>query len=306
MRRSLNGKRVLITGASSGIGAAAASEFARAGAHVALVARSRVGLERAADAARAHGVQAHVVVADLATREGCEGAVEDAVARLGGLDVLVWNAAAMVFGSFREVPPEWFDRTIDVTFRAAVDTIRAALPHLERTGNGAIVATGSLMTSVPLPTFSSYAAAKHALRGFLGSLRVELRAARSPVTVSMVHPGAVDSPLWGHVTSATGRQPRKPPDQYAARELARALVTAAERPRREFTVGGEGRLVELTFHYARPLADRILVLVWHYYRSGRKPAVPPGMLLRGVGTGQDSGGLHGRPSLWARLRRRVR
>ncbi len=306
MRRSLTGKRVLITGASSGIGVAAARLFAEAGAHVALVARSREGLERAAQEARAFGVQAHVVVADLAERAGCEAAVEEGAAALGGIDVLVWNAASMVFGDFRQVSPELFDRTMDSTFRAAVDTIRAALPHLDRAERGAILATGSLMATVPLPTFASYAAAKHALRGFLNTLRVELLAEKSRISVTMVHPGAVDTPLWQNVTSVTGRQPRTPPDQYAATEIARALVACAEKPRREFTVGGEGRAVELLFYYVPAVADRVLVLVSKWYHSGRRPAPVPGMLLQGMGAGGSDGGLHGRPSLWARLRLRRR
>src|SRR3954470_12144895 len=187
---ALTGKRVLITGASSGIGAAAAAEFAREGADLALVARSREGLETVAARARADGVRAHVVVADLGSREAAERAVAESLAALGGLDILVWNAASMVFGRFSEVSADDFDRTMAVTFGGAVDTVRAALPHLEESG-GTITVTGSIMAKVPLHGFASYAAAKHALRGFVGSLRVELMERGSPVTISMVHPGAV-------------------------------------------------------------------------------------------------------------------
>ena len=304
MRRDLHGKRVLIMGASSGIGCAAGRLFARAGADVALVARSRDGLEAVAREARDHGVRAHVVVADLAEREGCEAAVEEAARALGGIDLLVWNAASMVFGNFRDVDPASFDRTVRVTFGAAVDTIRAALPHLVRAERGGIVAVGSLMSRAPLPTFASYAASKHALRGFVNSLRVELLADRSAVTVSMVHPGAVDTPLWATVTSVTGRQPRNPPDTYAPEEMARAIVAVAQKPRREFTVGGEGRIVEIGYALAPAVADRVLVLVSRWYRSGRRPAPVPGGLHEGQGTGRCDGGLHGRPSLWAHLRLR--
>src|SRR5919206_46985 len=119
--KPLTGKRVLITGASSGIGCAAADAFGRQGCRLALLARGREGLET-------------------------------------------------------------------VAARAPAD------------GGGALVATGSVMARVPLPTFCSYAAAKHALRGFLNSLRIELKSARVPITVSMVHPGAVNTPLWDHLT----------------------------------------------------------------------------------------------------------
>ncbi len=306
MRRDLNGKRVLIAGASSGVGSAAGRAFARAGADVALVARRREGLEAVARDARIHGVRAHVVVADLGEPEACVAAVEEAAAVLGGLDLLVWNAASMAFGLFREVSRADFDRTVRVTFGAAVDTIRAALPHLERAEHGGILVVGSLMSRAPLPTFSSYAASKHALRGFINSLRVELRHEGSDVTVSMVHPGAVNSPLWGNVTSATGRQPRNPPDAYAPEEIARALVAVAQRPRREFTVGGEGRVVELGYAMAPPLGDLALRVVTRWYRSGRRPSPVPGGLWEGQGSGRAGGRRYGRPSLWARIRLRVR
>lgn len=297
------GKRVLVTGASSGIGAATAEAFAREGASVALIARNRAGLDVVAARVRGYGGTAHVVVADLGSRTEAERAVGEAVGALGGLDVLAWSAASIVFGRFEEVAPEDFDRTMQVCFQAAVDTIRAALPELERTG-GALVVAGSIAAKVPIPTFSSYCAAKHALRGFLGSLRLELMERGSPVTVSVVHPGPVDTPLWSTITSATGFQARNPPDLYSPQEIARALVTAAARPRPEFTVGLEYRAIEWLFQASRPAADRVLVLVAKYCGSGRKPAPSPGALWAPSGTGRIDGGLHGRPSLWRRLRRR--
>jgi NAD(P)-dependent dehydrogenase (short-subunit alcohol dehydrogenase family) len=297
----LTGKRVLITGASSGIGCAAALRFARAGADVALIARSREGLEVVAARARAEGVDAHVVVADLGSRPAAESAVAEAVHALGGLDVLVWNAASMVFGRFTDVDPEDFDRTIDVTFRAAVDTVRAALPHLERS-HGAIVATGSVNARVPLPSFCAYAAAKHALRGFLGSVRIEMKERGIPVSVSMVHPGPVDTPLWHNVSSATGREPRNPPDSYSPDAIAKALVECAIRPRAELTIGGEGRLIEVAFAVARPLADLVLLGVSRLYETGREPVPGRGGLWEPQGQGRCDGGLLGRPSLWGALR----
>jgi NAD(P)-dependent dehydrogenase (short-subunit alcohol dehydrogenase family) len=299
----LAGRRVIITGASSGIGAAAAEAFAAEGAHVALVARSPEGLEAVAARVRAGGTPAHVVAADVSDRAQVEAAVEAATAALGGLDILVLNAAAMVFGRFWEVDADAFDHTIAVSFRGAVDTTRAALPHLAADGGGAIVATGSIMARVPLPTFSSYTAAKHALRGFLNTLRIELRAADIPVKVSMVHPGAVDSPLWDHVSTRTGHLPRRPPDHYAPEAIAAALVACAISGRKEFTVGGEGRAIELLHTFARPAAERVLQVVDTFYRSGRRPPPSTGLLEGATGTGTISGGgRFSRRSVWALMR----
>lgn len=297
----LSGKRVLITGASSGVGVAAAAAFARAGADVALLARRREGLERAAEGARAYGGAVHVVPADVSDRPALDAAVEEAIDRLGGLDLLISNHAAMIYGNFGEVTPEEFDRTLDITFTGAVNVIHAALPHLERSGGG-IVVTGSIMGKVPLPTLASYAAAKHALRGFLGSLRVELRARKSPVTISIVNPGAVDTPLWDHLSAAGPIQVRNPPDLYSPETIARALVAVAIQPRAEFTVGGEARIIELGWAFARPIANGVLTLVSRYYSSGKRPAPAVGLLRGPTGEGIASGGRHGRPSLWAWIR----
>ncbi|MDX6702315.1 MAG: hypothetical protein QOF26_2541 [Baekduia sp.] len=296
----LHDRVVLITGASSGVGAAAAEAFAAEGAHVALLARSERGLERVARRVRSYGVRALVLPGDVTDAVAVSTAVARTEAELGGLDVLVSNAAAMVFGRFEQVTPEDFDRTIAVTFTGAVNVIRSALPALARR-HGTIVAVGSTMTTVPLPTFSSYAAAKHALRGFLGSLRMELRAAGEPVTVSLVNPGPIDTPLWDHTTTATGRLSRKPPDAYTPEAVANVVVACARRPRAEATVGFDGRFMELAWAYARPVAERILGVVHRLYRSGHEPATGPGALWEPSGEGETRDAMHGRPSVTATL-----
>src|SRR5919199_476869 len=201
---------VLITGASSGVGAAAAEAFAREGAHLALLARGREGLERVARRVRRQGRRALVLPADVTDRAALERAVGRVERELGGIDVLVTGAAAMVFGRFEQVPPEAFDRTIAVTFTGTVDTIRAALPALERR-QGTIVVLGSIMARLPWPSFSSYSAAKHALRGFVGALRVELRAAgRRCSTSPGSSPARSPSRCSCSPTGSTARASRTP------------------------------------------------------------------------------------------------
>src|SRR4051812_26510038 len=292
----LRDRVILITGASSGVGAAAAERFAEEGAHVALLARNAKGLERVAQRVRAYGARALVLPADVTDRAALAAAVQRTEQELGGLDVLVSNAAAMVFGRFEQVPPDDFDRTLAVTFTGAVNAIRAALPALAR-HNGTIVVVGSTMGTVPLPTFSSYAAAKHALRGLVGTLRIELRGAGEPVTISLVNPGPVDTPLWEHMTTATGRRSAKPPDSYTPEAVAGVIVGCARRPRDEVAVGFEGRFMEIAWTFARPVAERILALVGRRYAAGRHPAEGPGALWEPSGTGATRDDMHGRPSL---------
>jgi NAD(P)-dependent dehydrogenase (short-subunit alcohol dehydrogenase family) len=289
--RSLAGARVLLTGASSGVGVAAARAFAAEGADLALVARGREGLERTARRVEREGVAAHVFPVDVSDREALDEAVNKAVAALGGLDVLVVNVASVVFGPFREVDPEAFDRVTAVTYTGSVNTIRSALPHLERS-HGTIVVTGSANSRAPLPALSSYSAAKHALRGLVNTLDLELRAERVPVRVATVHPGAVDTPLWRQVTSTSGYLPRTPPLALSADAVAAKLVEAARSPRPvERSVGIDALALVLLSFLARPVADAMLIALHHWYRGGRVEAPPPGSLWRAVGTGESSGGL---------------
>ncbi len=266
---SLEDKVVLITGASSGVGFVAAEAFARAGADVALLARTEPDLDRAARRVRNHGRRALVVPADTTDRAAVDAAVQRVVDELGGLDVVVLGAAATVFGTFEEVDPDEFDRVVQITFTGTVNCVRSALPALEER-SGTLLAIGSLMTKVPLPTFSSYTAAKHAERGFLNTLRVELLARSSGVQVAMVHPGSIDTPIWERTGTATGHLPRRPPGA-PAEDVADALVAMAKNPRAETTFGLDAQVIETLWGAVRPVGDLLLAGVHHYYRSGDTP-----------------------------------
>jgi NAD(P)-dependent dehydrogenase (short-subunit alcohol dehydrogenase family) len=305
--RSLDGKAVLITGASSGVGLCAAEEFAAAGADVAVLARSRPGLERAAKRVRAHGRRAVIVQADLTDRDAVEAAVAEAIEELGAIHVLVPCAALTVYGSFEEVEPEDFDRVIDVTFIGAVNIIRAVLPELERT-RGSIVAMGSLMSKLPLPMLSSYSAAKHAERGFLNTLSVELRAQRSPVKISILHPGAINTPVWAEMPSANGELPRRPPEGYDPTEVAEGLVDLALRPKPESVFGLETKAILALWSLSRPLGDFMLIAIYHYFRSGTRSASSGVRGLReAVGEGIATDGIPlPRPSLTHQLTKLLR
>jgi NAD(P)-dependent dehydrogenase (short-subunit alcohol dehydrogenase family) len=291
----LQGKRILLTGATSGVGLAAVARFAGAGADLALVARSRTALAQAAAVAREHDVAVHPIPADLADREAASAAVRSAADALGGLDVVVSNAGAVTFGHFLEVQPDDFDRTVDVTFTGAVNLLRAALPELRAT-RGVIVATSSIMARMPLPAFSSYAAAKHALRGFLTTLQIEEREQRTGVRVAMVSPGPVNTPIYDRATSATGYAPATLPDAYHADEIAAALVKAAVAPRHDRIVGGESQLAERLYRHARPAGELLLVFVDRWFRTGTTPAEAPGALWEPIAEARTGGGIPARAS----------
>jgi NAD(P)-dependent dehydrogenase (short-subunit alcohol dehydrogenase family) len=273
----LEGRRILLTGASSGVGLATVKRLAQEGARLALIARGPDALEQAAELARAHGAVANAFAADLADREAATAAVEAAVHALGGLDAVIANAAALSFGHFLETDPEDFDRTVAITFTGTVNVVRAALPHL-RASRGTVVATSSLLARIPLPTFSAYTAAKHALRGFLATLAIEEREQRTGVRVAMVSPGPVDTPIYRRATSGTGRRPAELPVAHDPDVLAAALVNAVLRPRHDRLVGVVTRTVAVAYGVARPLLTGPMVFVDRWFRTGAASAETPGAL----------------------------
>lgn len=303
--RPLQDRRVVLTGASSGIGLEAVRLFAAAGADVALLARSERGLARAVALVEGEGRSARAFVVDIADRSATEAAIEEAAAWLGGIDVFVSNAAAAGWGPFDHMSPEDFDRTMRVTFGGAVDAIRAALPHLEASG-GTLVANLSVVGKVPVPLMTPYVAAKHALRGFLGGLRLELRHRRSNVRICMVHPAAIDTPFYDHITSAIDVLPKPLRSRYRPEVVARTLVECAIRPRTDVNVGGAATALTVLVTFARPLADVALSIYGVRGATSSRPAPRPGALWEPSGEGRIHGSHGGRRSLWTAMRLRNR
>jgi NAD(P)-dependent dehydrogenase (short-subunit alcohol dehydrogenase family) len=302
--RRLAGKAALVTGASSGIGAATAELLAGEGADVALLARGP-GLGEVAERVAERGTRPFELKVDVTDRPAVEAAFERADAELGGLDVVVVAAAAGAFGRFEEIPARDFDRCVEVTFLGAANAIRAALPRLERSA-GRLVVIGSAVDAIPIVLLSPYVAAKAALAAFVDSLRFELRAADSRVTVSMIRPGAVDTPFWHHLTHPADVTPPPLPPlvSYSAEAVARATLACAIEPRRNVTVGGFIVALQLANAVARPLTERGFALAARLGRSAAEDDPAPNALWEPSGDGTVGGGISGRRSLLAAVRLR--
>lgn len=298
-RRDPRALRVLITGGTSGIGLATALRFAQRGATVAVVARNEPGLTKTRRAIEKAGGRPVTIRADVTDRERLERGVKRAVGAMGGLDVAISNVGAAAYGPFVDTSPEDFDRTLDVTFRGSVNTIRAVLPHLEGS-SGTLIAIGSAAVDFPLPLMSAYTAAKHALRGFLDALRIELRSQGSSICVTLVEPGPVDTPFWNVVASENGRLPPKIPLPYAAGEVARAIERSVARPAPRVAVGGLTRLLQTAHRIARPVSDRVLAQIANYARNAGEPRPGAAAIWNPSGNGELGGGLGGRPSILVR------
>jgi short-subunit dehydrogenase len=190
MAKSVSGKVVWITGASSGIGRAIALEAAAGGARIVLSGRRREVLDEVSAECRALGAQAGAVLAfDLESAPARAEACEAAPGLLGPIDILVLNAGISQRSVFLETSPEAFDRVMNLDFAAQVDLVRRVLPAMVARGSGTLVAVSSVAGLCGLPLRPAYSAAKHALAALFQTLRAELRG--SGLRIVTVYPGYV-------------------------------------------------------------------------------------------------------------------
>ena len=255
-------RTIFLTGASSGIGRATAFAAAGRGDRLALFARREAELWKTSEGVRSRGGEALVLAGDVTDRDRLAEAVAEAGERFGGIDVGVVNAGVAAYGSAVATRPEDFDATIGTTLTGAVNTIHALLPELERTaqaqGRAALVVTGSAGGRVPLPLLSAYTAAKHGLRAYVDVLSAELAQARSPVSISLVSPGPVNTPFWDNVIVQEGRGPASLPGCYQPEDVATAILLAADRGSRGITVGGLTVFGQTLHSLLSPLTEKLL------------------------------------------------
>jgi NADP-dependent 3-hydroxy acid dehydrogenase YdfG len=234
---ALEGKVVAVSGASAGIGRAVVRELASRGAHVGLIARGQERLEAAAAEVRRAGPRACVAVADVADAEQVERAAERIESELGPIDVCINVAMTAVLAEVADTTAEEFRRVTEVTYLGSVHGTQAALRRFLPRDRGTIVQVGSALSRRGIPLQATYCGAKHAIKGFLDSLRAELYHHGSSVRVSMVQLPGHNTPQFDWVRTRLHRHPQPVPPIYQPEVAARAVVYAAEHPRRELWVG---------------------------------------------------------------------
>jgi short-subunit dehydrogenase len=264
---------VVIVGASSGIGRAAALRFAGCRSRLVLAARSWSSLEQVAVQCRDLGADAGVVVADITRRGEVERIADEAQSRFGRIDVWVAAASVYGYGEIDRMPADEARAIIDTNLHGTVDQVRAALPALRRSA-GVLVIVGSVFSALASPYVWAYVASKHAVAGLAASIRQELRRGPHPVDVAMIWPATTDTPIYQHAANRTGRTIHPIPPVVDPDRVARAIVRAARRPRRRRVVGAvQGSLLAL--HAVAPaLADRALAATMSRLGLRRAPAAP--------------------------------
>lgn len=259
MSRRFEGKTVIVTGASSGIGEATAYRFAREGAEVVLVARTADALERIASSIAAEGGIALAAPMDVTDAGACASMLETAEAQFGQIDVLVNNAGYNCRGAVEETPADQLERIIDVNLKAPIRLTRMALPYLRRARKGAIVNVASLAGRIQLPYEAAYCASKFGLRGFTLSLAEELEG--TGITASLVSPGPVETSFIlseiEEVPDIVFSQPMSTADDIAALILDCAADGAVERtcPQLSGYMATVGYLVPQLPRLLRPLLE---------------------------------------------------
>ena len=257
MARKLRGAVVLITGASAGIGRAAALAFAQEGARLLLAARRRDRLEEVAATARALGGEALVAETDVADRRQVHAAVDKAVSAFGRLDILINNAGIGYLGMLEDMPIEEIETLWAVNMMGTIYATQAAIPLMRKQGRGHIINVASVAGKRGGPGNSIYCATKFAMVGMSEALRVELRG--SGIEVSVICPVSTATEFF-EVSSARSKRDHMPigPIQ-TAEKVARAIVRCARKPRPEVIVYPPARILVLINALSPRLADLILL-----------------------------------------------
>jgi NAD(P)-dependent dehydrogenase (short-subunit alcohol dehydrogenase family) len=262
----MNGKVLVITGASSGIGAALAGLVAGRGARVALLARREAELR--AVAARC-GPEALPLVADVTRRDEVERALATSLARFGHVDVWINNAGRGITRPVSELTDEDFDGMMLLNAKSALYGMQAVLPHFKERGTGHIINVSSMLGRVPtFPVRSAYSAAKHALNSLTANLRMELREKYPGIHVTSVHPGVVATEFGLHALHG-GPDSRQLPGAQPVQEVAQVIVDVIDHPRADV--------------YTRPGAQQIVVGYYGAEDMGLAEQQPPFVRTRPPG-----------------------
>ncbi|OWK28024.1 SDR family oxidoreductase [Sphingomonas mucosissima] len=268
--RPLSEQTIVITGASSGIGLVTARIAAKAGAAVVAAARNEEALRTLVQEIRDAGGRAAYAVCDVGREEDIARVAEVAHLDFGGFDTWVNNAGISIFGRLWDVPmPEWH-RMFDTVYWGTVYGSLAAVRHFRDADKaGAVVNVGSFFGDKAPAVQSTYASAKFALHGFTGSLRQEVEHEGWPISVSLVHPGRIDTPYNEHAGNYMPMQPVHRGMIYPPEAVAEAILWCAAHPKRDMFVGSQAKLAAVLGAVAPRFTDRVMEVLMYTSQQSR-------------------------------------
>jgi short-subunit dehydrogenase len=262
-RRSLQNARILITGASQGIGRWLADRAAARGARVLGAARSLELLRQLQTTIRQRGQVLEIVQGDVTQADDRQRLVDTAVQHFGGLDILINNAGIGATGPFADCSPERLRAIMEVNFFGLTETTRLFLPLLKQGHRPAIVNISSVLGKRAVPGMSEYCASKFAVQGFSEALRAEL--SKDGVDVLVVNPGRTRTDFNQHqIERKSGKVFATFVGGQAPERVAEATLRALERGKHEITLTLPGKLVVLVNRFAPRFVN------WLFAREARK------------------------------------
>lgn len=259
---TIKNKVVVITGASAGVGRAIARDLSARGAKVALIARGIVKLRATQKEIQDSGGEAEVYTLDVSSESALEEAAIGIEKTLGPIDIWINNAMVTMIGEVKDISSEEVKRVMDVNYLGSVNGILVAQRRFHERGKGHIIQIGSALAYLSIPLQSAYCASKHAIRGFIQSLRIELKATKSPIQVSEVHLPAVNTPQFEWMQSHIKKHPQPVPPIYEPELMAEAVAHIIEHPKKEIWVGEKTVEAILGEKFAPWLAE------WQLARKG--------------------------------------
>jgi NAD(P)-dependent dehydrogenase (short-subunit alcohol dehydrogenase family) len=270
MKNSLEGKVVVITGASSGIGEAMARLYSKMDAKVVLAARNEEKLALLAQIIKTEGGVAIYVTTDVTKEEDCKRLIDRTVEVFGGIDVLICNAGISMRAAFDDVDMNVLHRVMNVNFWGTAYCAKYALPYLQAS-RGSLVGISSVAGLHGLPGRTGYSASKFAMTGLLETIRTEN--IKKGVHVMVACPGFTASNVrFSALTadgSAQGATPREESRMMTAEEVARIVADGIAKRKRLCLMESEGRLTHFVKKFAPSLLDRIF-----YWVMSREPNSP--------------------------------
>lgn len=258
MPRPLKDQVIVITGASSGIGRAAALRFGKAGASVVLAARNQTALEVVANEIRAMGAEALVVTTDVTSWEQVQHLAQQAVYIFGRIDTWVNDAGIGIIARIEDTTIEEIQQLMQINFMGMIHGVKAALPSMKKQGYGTIINISSVLGHRAVPLQGVYSASKHAVKGLSEALRLELQHDYDDIHTVVISPTGINTPFFNHaIARIGGMKPQAPPPMYKAELVAETIVHAAQHPQREIFVGGGSALIAFLQRLSPVMLDKL-------------------------------------------------
>lgn len=285
---------VIVVGASSGIGRATALALAQQGARLVLASRSPAALLEVQRECVEAGATVMVTPTDVGRATEVNALFDATVSRFGRVDAVVHSAAVLAYGRFDEVPADVFDRIQTTNITGTANVSRAALATFAEQAHGNLVVVGSVLGKIATPLLSSYVTSKWAVHALIRAMQIEARSTPG-ISISLVSPGGVDTPIYAQSGSYTGFVGRPPPPVDPPEKVAAAILRALDRPRREISVGVANPVMVTGFRIFPGVFDLLVTALMKQAALSRDRVAPnPGNVFDPHAAGEA---VHGR---WGR------